>query len=321
MAQITHNTSFPNDGLGDPLRTAFGNQNTMNTELYTNKVDKVLGKGLSSNDFTNEQVIKLQGIQAGAEVNVQPDWFQNDNTADNFIKNKPQQLFASIGFFHYADLATQTTPLSFVANTERLLTNDTLGLQTNLQNPPYGVTSVFSANKFNFSQLDIGDTLELRVDLKLTTTSVNQKYKVFLRVAGGTASAYDLPIFSGQVKTVLTDYQIVGEIGFSLNTIDHITANSELFIVSDDIGSVKVNGFYTRIIRRSVNIVNTTVIKPFQEFIFIKKGFNNILTIFEQGDVFEGWFAENIYSTHAVWDGVGSVTNPTSFEHKQFIEY
>jgi hypothetical protein len=30
-----------NDGLGDQLRTGFSNQNTMNTELYETKVDKV----------------------------------------------------------------------------------------------------------------------------------------------------------------------------------------------------------------------------------------------------------------------------------------
>jgi hypothetical protein len=28
MAQITHNISTPNDGLGDQLRTGFSNQNT-----------------------------------------------------------------------------------------------------------------------------------------------------------------------------------------------------------------------------------------------------------------------------------------------------
>jgi hypothetical protein len=33
--------------------------------------------------------IKLNGIAAGAEVNVQSDWNQTDNTSDDFIKNKP----------------------------------------------------------------------------------------------------------------------------------------------------------------------------------------------------------------------------------------
>ena len=32
---------------------------------------------------------KLDGIASGAEVNVQPDWDEADNTADDYIKNKP----------------------------------------------------------------------------------------------------------------------------------------------------------------------------------------------------------------------------------------
>lgn len=89
MAQITHNISTPNDGLGDALRTGFDNQNTMNTELYTTKVDKVTGKGLSSNDYTTAEKDKLVGIESEAQKNVQADWLQSDDTADDYIKNKP----------------------------------------------------------------------------------------------------------------------------------------------------------------------------------------------------------------------------------------
>ena len=35
-----------------------------------NKVDKQAGKGLSSNDFTNAHIVKLTGIESGAQVNV-----------------------------------------------------------------------------------------------------------------------------------------------------------------------------------------------------------------------------------------------------------
>lgn len=59
------------------------------------KVDKVAGKGLSTNDFTNTLKDKLDGVAAGAEVNVQSDWNQSDNAKDDFIKNKPESLPAS----------------------------------------------------------------------------------------------------------------------------------------------------------------------------------------------------------------------------------
>jgi len=89
MAQENFNVSQPNDGLGDKLRAAFIKQQSNNTELYTNKVDKEAGKGLSTNDYTTTEKNKLANIEDFAEVNVQADFLQNDNTADDFIKNKP----------------------------------------------------------------------------------------------------------------------------------------------------------------------------------------------------------------------------------------
>ena len=53
------------------------------------KVDVVAGKGLSTEDYTTEEKTKLSGIESGAEVNVQADWNQSDNTKDDFINNKP----------------------------------------------------------------------------------------------------------------------------------------------------------------------------------------------------------------------------------------
>lgn len=53
------------------------------------KVDKVAGKGLSTNDYTTAEKNKLAGIAAGAEVNVQSDWSVTDTNSDAYIKNKP----------------------------------------------------------------------------------------------------------------------------------------------------------------------------------------------------------------------------------------
>ena len=51
------------------------------------KVDKVTGKGLSTEDYTTTEKSKLAGIQAGAEVNVNADW--NAVSGDAQILNKP----------------------------------------------------------------------------------------------------------------------------------------------------------------------------------------------------------------------------------------
>ena len=89
------------------------------------KVDKVTGKGLSTNDFTDTLKDKLDGIASGAEVNVQSDWSQTTTTADDYIKNKPSlATVATSG--SYADLSGKPTIPSKTSD----LTNDS-GFTTN----------------------------------------------------------------------------------------------------------------------------------------------------------------------------------------------
>jgi len=88
MAFTPIDISTPNDGQGDTLRHAFDLTNQMLEELYTKAVFKEPGKGLSSNDFTDEYQAKLDGIEAGAEVNVQADLTQEDPSQDSYVIGK-----------------------------------------------------------------------------------------------------------------------------------------------------------------------------------------------------------------------------------------
>jgi|GEM_PF-6909216 len=67
------------------------NSHTVNlgqvNSLLNNKVDKVAGKQLSTEDYTTVEKTKLSGIQDGAEVNVNADW--NATSGDGQILNKP----------------------------------------------------------------------------------------------------------------------------------------------------------------------------------------------------------------------------------------
>jgi|GEM_PF-403314 len=58
-------------------------------ELDNGKVDKVSGKGLSTEDFTTAEKNKLGDIEAEAQKNVQADWEEDDDAADSYIQNKP----------------------------------------------------------------------------------------------------------------------------------------------------------------------------------------------------------------------------------------
>lgn len=68
------------------------------------KVDAQEGMGLSANSFSDDEKQKLSGIEQGAEVNVQSDWHEDDETSDAFIKNKPR--FATVALSGaYSDLS------------------------------------------------------------------------------------------------------------------------------------------------------------------------------------------------------------------------
>lgn len=82
------------DALGGKANSSHTHDDRYYTESevdtkLANKVDKVSGKGLSTNDFTTTLKNKLDGIASGAEVNVQANWTQTNTTADDYIKNKP----------------------------------------------------------------------------------------------------------------------------------------------------------------------------------------------------------------------------------------
>lgn len=60
------------------------------TEGQALKVDKVTGKGLSTEDYTSTEKTKLSGIATGAEVNVNADWTATSGDAQ--VLNKPGKV-------------------------------------------------------------------------------------------------------------------------------------------------------------------------------------------------------------------------------------
>lgn len=61
-------------------------------ETLESKVNKEQGKMLSTNDYTLKEKEKLNGIEEGAEVNVQADWNEKNVTSNAYVKNKPSAL-------------------------------------------------------------------------------------------------------------------------------------------------------------------------------------------------------------------------------------
>lgn len=86
----------------------------------------------TDNNFTNNDKGKLDGIETGAEKNVQADWNQTDSSADDYIKNKPsipQQVQSD-----WAE-ANSTDP-SYIQNKPNLATVATSGSYNDLSDKP-----------------------------------------------------------------------------------------------------------------------------------------------------------------------------------------
>jgi hypothetical protein len=113
-------------------------------ELDSGKVDKVSGKGLSTEDYTTAEKTKLSGIATGAEVNVQSNWTQTDTTADDYIKNKPTIPAAQVSSDWNASsgvariLNKPTLGTAAAANTTTSITSGGTGLPTS--GAVYGIT-------------------------------------------------------------------------------------------------------------------------------------------------------------------------------------
>jgi hypothetical protein len=112
---------------------------TAHSTLFGGKVDKIDGKGLSTNDYTNEEQTKLAGIEAGAEANIQSDYADNDPTHDAYIKNKPA-LFSG----DYGDLTNKPTIPSDVS--ELTDTTNLIPSPTEVANKADKVVSAVSGN-------------------------------------------------------------------------------------------------------------------------------------------------------------------------------
>lgn len=81
-------------------------------KIKTTFVQSESGKGLSSNDYTTTEKNKLSGIEAGAQVNVKPDWNAASGSSAEIL-NKPTKLSKftnDSGFITAASPALTGTP-------------------------------------------------------------------------------------------------------------------------------------------------------------------------------------------------------------------
>jgi uncharacterized protein (UPF0333 family) len=164
----------------------------------------------------------------------------------------PPYTSVKMGHQNYEDTATASTPIALtVANTDYQLTNNALGARTNSTYTISDIGTLWStsSNIFNFTGLSLGDTVDIRTDIEITTATPNNAVKLVLQLGQG-AGTYTLTIGdsyfknSGVHKVVINTSLFIGDTNTRDNPVKLVANN-------DTVGStVKVNGWFIRVIKR-----------------------------------------------------------------------
>jgi hypothetical protein len=169
--------------------------------------------------------------------------------------NKPTSLKPqSFGIYDYNDSTTSGTPINLIADTWTQLTNDGLGTFTNKTYALNGVSDVFntSTNSFDFSDLELGDSVDIRLDLSGTTTAVNQDFDVDLVLAYGTGDEYRIPFVTEQSYKVAGAHSLIRFSSIYIGNLETLNNSARFEIRSNDTATVVVNGWYCRVNKRLV---------------------------------------------------------------------
>jgi len=155
------------------------------------------------------------------------------------------------GVIDYNDLATTTTPISVSSGLVDVdITNDGLGSFTNKAYAPVGVTDIWDSttNLFDFSQLAVGDMVDIRLDLTVTTTSPNQLVEIDL-VLGVGGFQYSIPFSRNSYKNASAQ-NVNRYNGIYMGDLNTLNNPAKFVVRSDSPALIVVNGWYCKILKR-----------------------------------------------------------------------
>lgn len=155
-----------------------------------------------------------------------------------------------MGWWDYNDTATTTTPIALtVAGTEYQLTNNGAGTNTNTAYRLPSVTHIWNTatNYFQFTGLQLGDVLDFRIDIEITTASTNNNVELLLELGVG-AAPYKITLDRRLLKNSGANAFTVNAHIYMGNTLT-LNNPARLLIKNDSVGSTcKVNGWFVKAI-------------------------------------------------------------------------
>jgi hypothetical protein len=156
------------------------------------------------------------------------------------------------GWADYNDTATTGSPIAVTA-VPAVLTNDGLGVNTNTSYLPTagnGITQLWntSSNGFDFSDLNVGDMLDIRMDISVVIASVNTVVDINLLM--GTGGSVVVPFISDQNYKATGTFEVIRYMGVYIGSTDVRDTLAQLKIEADKNCTCIVHGWYIKATRR-----------------------------------------------------------------------
>ena len=172
-------------------------------------------------------------------------------TIKGYIGTESPDSFSG-GWADYEDVATTGTPISVTA-IPTVLTNDGLGVDTNTKYLPTsgnGVTQLWdaSSNGFDFSDLEVGDMVDIRMDITMIIVSNNTAVDVDLHMGSG--GSVVVPFISQQNFKSTGSFEVIRYMGIYIGSEDVRDNLAQLKINADNNCTCTVHGWYIKAIRR-----------------------------------------------------------------------
>lgn len=154
------------------------------------------------------------------------------------------------GWQDYNDLATATTPIS-LSGTPTAITNDGLGAFTNKTYGVNGHGDIWdtAGQVFDWSSLKLGDTVDFRLDVLVTTGSPNVEVVTSVDMAIGTGGPYTLSLDRRNFKNAGT-YEILRWSSIYMGDANTLSGGSRFTMSADGTADVQVLGWYVRTLVR-----------------------------------------------------------------------
>jgi hypothetical protein len=154
----------------------------------------------------------------------------------------------SAGYAIYEDSRVTTTTLA--AGVLTVIPNDALGTNTTNAYLPLGVTNLWNAgtSSFDFSELAVGDAVEMRIIVQPTTTNNNTEIELDLFLGSGGAQ-YKVPFITTQNFQFAGLFEATRYTSFPIRDEDTRTSPAQFKAIADKNCTLQTDDFFIKVTR------------------------------------------------------------------------